>query len=478
MSLPARFEYDAVVIGSGPNGLSAAIRLAEKGRSVLVVEGSDRVGGGMRCAELTLPGFRHDFCSAVHPMGVLSPYWRTLPLAHHGLEWRHADLSAAHPLPDGSAALLARSVDDTADSLGPDGDAYRRLMMPLLRHPQDLVDDLLLMRAWPRRPFAMARFGFSGLRSARGLARSRFGDDRARALLAGCAAHSILPLDFKLTAAVGMIFCLTAHIQNWPVVAGGTEMLAKALAGHLLALGGDIHCNRRIHDMADLPPARAYLFDTAPREVLKIAEHALPDNYRRRLRAYRYGPGVYKVDFALREPIPWRATGCQGASTVHVGGTLEELCASEAAMWSGEVSKRPFVMVCQQSHFDPARAPMGQHTGYAYIHVPNGCELNCEQRIVDQIERFAPGFRDCILATHVTQPMDLQRYNPAFVGGSVTGGVADLGQLFTRPVARLNPHTTPNPRIFLCSAATPPGGGVHGLCGFRAAETVLRRILR
>lgn len=470
-------DPDAVVIGSGPNGLAAAVYLARAGASVLVLEAHAEIGGGTRTAELTLPGFLHDQCSAVHPMAILSPWLRSLPLADHGLRWIQPPASVAHPLDDQPAVLLQRSLTDTADDLGGDARAYRRLLEPLLRDPHGLLADALAPLGLPRHPLLMLRFGIAGLRSATGLAR-RFDTTRARALLAGCAAHSILPLDRAVTAAVGLMFLIAGHVEPWPVAAGGSHAITRALASLLEATGGRIETGVRVRSLADLPPARVYLFDTSPAQLASIAEPILPGRYVRRLRRYRYGPGAFKLDWALDGAIPWRDPRCLEASTVHVGGTLEELAAGEAAVWRGEHPERPFVLVCQQSQFDPTRAPPGKHTGYAYCHVPAGSTVDLTAHIEQQIERFAPGFRDRILARHVTTPGAFERDNPNYVGGAITGGAADLFQLFTRPVARLNPYTTPNPRVFLCSASTPPGGGVHGMCGYHAARTAFRRIDR
>lgn len=470
-------RYDAVVIGSGPNGLCAAIALAQAGHSVCVVEGHAEVGGGTRTAELTLPGFQHDVCSAVHPMGVLSGFMRSLPLQEHGLRWLHPPLSVAHPLDDGPAVLLGRDLDATAEGLGADGPRYRRLMRPFVRVGPGLLDDLAGPLRLPKHPLAMARFGFYGLRSALGLCRL-FEHGRASALLAGCAGHSILPLSKPLSAGVGLIFAFTGHLTDWPVAAGGSVSIARALRSLLLQLGGEVRTGSWVRSMRELPAARAYLFDVAPKQVLQIAGDALPTGYRRRLGAYRYGPGVFKLDWALDGPIPWRDAACADASTVHVGGSAEEIADSERAAWRGGHSERPYLIVCQQSHFDDSRAPAGKHTGYAYCHVPNGSDMDMSAAIEAQVERFAPGFRDRILARHAQGPADFERYNPAFVGGAIAGGVADLTQFFTRPVARLNPYTTPNPRLLLCSAATPPGGGVHGLGGYFAAQTVIKRLRR
>jgi phytoene dehydrogenase-like protein len=471
-------DADAVVVGSGPNGLAAAIALAQAGVSVLVLEGHAEIGGGMRTAGLTLPGFRHDVCSACHPMGVVSPFLRTLPLGEHGLRWVKPPVSVAHPLDDQPAVLLKPSVAETAQALGADAGRYQRLVAPFLGNPQGLLGDLLGPLGLPRHPLLVLRFGLHAIRSAVGLARGRFGDERARALFAGCAAHSILPLERATTAAIGLLFCVLGHVEPWPVAEGGSAAIGRAMQALLVSLGGRVETGRRVRSLADLPPARAYLFDTSPSQLATIAGPVLPAGYLRRLGRYRYGPGVFKIDWALDGPIPWKDSAVATASTVHVGGTLDEIASSEAAVWRGETPERPFVMLVQQSAIDPTRAPEGKHTGYAYCHVPAGSTTDLTGPIERQVERFAPGFGARILARHVMNTADLERYNPSFVGGAITGGVADLGQLFTRPVARLSPYTTPHPRVFLCSASTPPGGGVHGMCGYHAARAVLRRIER
>jgi len=469
---------DAVVVGSGPNGLAAAVALAREGASVLVLEGRDETGGGTRTSDLTLPGFHHDVCSACHPMGILSPFFRSLPLAEHGLRWVKPLASVAHPLDDQPAVLLRRSLEATARGLDADGRAYERLFAPLLGDPHGLLEDILGPLKLPKHPFRMLRFGLQAIRSATGLARGRFRGERARALFAGCAAHSILPLERSLTAALGLVFCLAGHVEEWPVAEGGSAAIPRALASLLASLGGRIETGRFVRSLADLPAARVYLFDTSPAQLASIAAPVLPDGYLRRLQRYRYGPGVFKIDWALDGPIPWRDPAVLEASTVHLGGTLDAIAAAEAAVWRGEHPERPFVLLVQQSQFDKTRAPEGKHTGYAYCHVPGGSTIDLTDVIEAQVERFAPGFRDRILARHVMNTADLERYNPTFLGGAITGGVADLGQLFTRPVARWNPYTTPNPRIFLCSAATPPGGGVHGMSGYYGARAALRRIER
>jgi phytoene dehydrogenase-like protein len=470
-------DPDVVIIGSGPNGLAAAVYLAQHGASVLVLEGSGEIGGGTRTAALTLPGFAHDVCSAVHPMGVLSPYFRALPLAEHGLRWIRPSASVAHPLDDEPAVLLRRSLDETAAGLEIDERAYRRLLAPLVADPDGLFQDLLAPFRVPRHPLLMLRFGMHAIRSAVGLAK-RFRGVRARALLAGCAAHSILPLERAVTGAVGLVFLLAGHVDDWPVAEGGSHAITRALASLLGSLGGRIETGVPVRSLADLPVARLYLFDTSPAQLAAIAEGVLPAGYVGRLRKYRYGPGTFKLDWALAGSIPWKDPRCLEASTVHLGGKLEEIAAAESAVWRGEHPERPYVLLCQQSEFDHGRAPPGKHTGWAYCHVPPGSTVDLTEIVERQVERFAPGFKDRILARHVTTSADLERSNPNCVGGAITGGVADVFQLFTRPVARINPYTTPNPRLLICSASTPPGGGVHGMCGYHAARTALGRLAR
>ena len=479
MSSPDSKTYDAVVIGSGPNGFAAAITLAQAKRSVLLLEAKDTVGGGMRSAELTLPGFLHDVCSAIHPLGATSPFFRGLPLKEHGLEFVHPDAPLAHPLDDGRCAMLERSLDATAASLGEDGDAYRKLLAPLSRDPEPLFDELLAPLHIPKLPFRMASFGLKAIRSATGLADANFNGDLARALFAGNAAHSILPLERPLTAAVGLILMLSGHAFGWPVARGGSRSIAAALESYLTSVGGEVRTNHPVASMNDLPPARVYLFDVAPRNLARIAGDQLPSGFAKKLERYRHGPAAFKLDWALSQPIPWKNPACLRAATVHVGGTLEEIAQSERRAWTNEPSPRPFVLVGQQSLFDRSRAPRDrQQTGWAYCHVPNGYGGDMTDAIESQVERFAPGFRDTILARCATRPAEFEAYNANYVGGDITGGVQDALQLFTRPTARLSPYTTPNPSIYICSASTPPGAGVHGMCGYHAANAALKRVLR
>ncbi len=467
-------NFDAVVVGSGPNGLAAAITLAQAGCSVLVLEARDTVGGGARSAELTLPGFIHDVCSAIHPLGVASPFFRALPLAQYGLEWVYPPAELAHPLDDGTAVLVERSVEATAAQLGPDARAYRQIMTPLVADCDKLLDELLGPLRFPRHPLALARFGLQALFPASLFSRMAFRGERARAVFAGVAAHSIMPSEWPATAAFGLMLTMLAHAVGWPVARGGSQKIADALAAYLRSLGGQISVGRTVESIDDLPPARMVLLEVTPRQILKLAGHRLPPGYRRRLEGYRYGPGVFKVDLALDGPIPWKAADCARAATVHVGGTLQEIAASERAVWRGEHSAQPFVLVAQQSLFDPSRAPEGKHTAWAYCHVPNGSTVDMGDHIEAQIERFAPGFRDRILARSTRTAVQMEQYNATYVGGDINGGVQDLRQLFTRPVARWTPYSTPAKGLFLCSSSTPPGGGVHGMCGYHAARAALR----
>lgn len=467
-----------VVVGSGPNGLAAAAALARAGHPPVVFEAMEEMGGGVRTSELTRPGFLHDVCASVHPMAVASPFFRRLPLERHGLEWVQPDLPLAHPFDDGTAAALHRSTEATARTLdAADREAYRKLMDPLLDDWEGLVEDALspFLRP-PRHPLVMARFGFRALRSASGLARSRFSGSRARALFSGLAAHTFEPLDTMPTAAFGLVLGLAAHAVGWPFARGGSARIADALAAVVRSHGGEIVTGTRIGSLKELEPWSAALLDLTPWQVLEVAGSELPIRYRRQLEGYRYGPGVFKVDWALSEPIPWEAEACRRAGTVHLGGEMEEIAASARAAWEGRDPERPFVLLAQPTLFDPSRAPEDQHVAWSYIHVPHGSERDYTEELERQVERFAPGFRDTILARSTRTAAELELYNPNMVGGDINGGTNELRQLVFRPVRRLDPYVTPAEGLFLCSSSTPPGGGVHGMCGYGAARSALRRL--
>lgn len=466
----------AVVVGAGPNGLAAAVALAQAGRPVTVLEAAETIGGGARSAELTLPGFLHDVCSAVHPLAAASPFFRSLPLARYGLEWVNPPAALAHPFDDGAAVLLWPSIGQTASGLGADGASYQGLMEKLRGIWPRIEDAVLGPLAWPRHPAALARFGWYALQPAVRLARAKFQTERARALFGGIAAHAMLPLDRPLTAAVGLVLAVAAHRWGWPLPRGGAQRIAGALAGCLRSLGGAIVTGARVRSLDEAPRCRALLCDLSPRPFLQIAGRRLPDAYRRRLERYRYGPGAYKVDWALEAPIPWRAAECALAATVHLGGTVEEIARALEDVWAGRVPERPFIVLSQPTLFDPSRAPAGRHIAWAYCHVPNGSGAPMLERIERQVERFAPGFRARILARHVMTPADLERHNPNFAGGDIASGAMDLGQAFLRPTRMA--HRTPVRGLYLCSAATPPGPGVHGMCGWWAARRALAEAWR
>jgi phytoene dehydrogenase-like protein len=463
-----RAEHDAVVVGAGPNGLAAALTLAEAGRSVLVLEANEEPGGGLRTMELLEPGFRHDICATVLSLAPLSPFLRRFPL---DLVTPPAPL--AHPLDDGTAVVLERSLEATAEGLGRDGPAYRRLVGPLAGRAGELLGDVLGPLRRPRHPLLLARFGLPALLPAATLARAAFRGERARALLAGAAAHSMLSLDEPVSAAFGLIMLLAAHAGGWPLGRGGSASVAATLVGRLQELGGEVRCGHRVSSLDELPEHRTALLDLVPRDVLRVAGGRLSHGYRQRLHRYRHGPGVCKLDWTLDGPIPWRAPECGRAATVHLGGTLEEIAASERAVARDGHPDRPFVLLVQPTLFDPSRAPAGRHVAWAYCHVPNGSERDMSGAIEAQVERFAPGFRDLVRARGVLTTARLQELEPNCVGGDINGGRQDLGQLFTRPVARWTPYATSNPSIFICSAATPPGGAIHGMCGWHAAQAVL-----
>ena len=464
-------QPEAIVVGSGPNGLAAAIVLAQAGWKVSVLEAEPTIGGGVRSAPLTLPGFVHDVCSAVHATAVASPFFRTLPLEQYGLEWIDPPAGIAHPFDDGSAIIVDRSVERTAASLGRDADAYRRIFGGLQRAWPKLEKSILGPLRWPQHPLALAGFGLKALRSAEAFARSEFQEERTRSMFGGIAAHGLVPLDQPLTAGFGLVLGVMAHVVGWVIPRGGAQKLTDALVAHLRTLGGDVLPNRRVASLSELPPAQAVLCDLSPRPFLAIAGPQLPIPYRRKLEEYRYGMGVFKVDWALDGPVPWRAVECARASTVHICGTLAELMRSEQQVWSGSAPEHPYVLLVQPTLFDPTRAPAGKHTLWAYCHVPGGSTVDMLPRIEAQIERFAPGFRDRILARSVMSPADIEAHNANYVGGDIGAGIADLRQFFTRPTWRT--YSTPVRGLYLCSAATPPGVGAHGMCGYFAAQRAL-----
>lgn len=466
-----------MVIGAGPNGLAAAIVLAKAGRSVHVYEAGASVGGGARSGELTLPGFTHDICSTVHALALVSPFLKKLPLFDYGVRFVHPQAPFAHPLDDGTAVVAERTVEATAGLIGKDGNAYRRLFSPLVAAGDRLMEAILRPIGF-HDPLLLASFGIRAMRSASGLARSQFSTERARALFAGAAAHSMLPLSYLVSAGFAMGLMTSAHLVGWPVIAGGSQKLADALAAHARDLGVEIETNAPIQSLAELPPARAVLCDVTPRQLVKLAGDKLPRGYGAKLARYRYGPGVFKMDFALRSPVPWKAKDCARAGTLHLGGTLGEIADSELAAYEGRVHKKPFVLAVQASLFDSMRAPAGMHTLWAYCHVPNGGGVDMSEAVERQLERFAPGFRDCVLARHVMFPADLESRNANLVGGDIGGGAATISQWFTRPVARLDPYSTAVPSLYLCSSSTPPGVGVHGMCGYYAAQSALKQSLR
>ena len=468
-------SYDAIVVGSGPNGLAAAITLARSGHSVVLYEAKETIGGGMRTAELTLPGFHHDICSAIHPLGMGSPFFESLPLAEHGLEWIQPDLPLAHPLDNGDAVTLDQSIAATADSIGgSDGRVWQRLMTPLAADWPKLAKSFLAPLPIPRNPIAMARFGLRAIWPAQAMARWSFQHERARALFAGLAAHSLMPLGHPLTASFGLMLGVLGHAVGWPIPRGGSQQIADAMAAYLRALGGEVVTGTPIQALNNLPSAQVVLLDLGPRQLLSLAGETLPTRYRQKLNRFRYGPGVFKIDYALSEPIPWTAEACRRAGTVHVGGTLAEIALSEREMWQGTHAEKPYVLVAQQSLFDATRAPEGKQTGWAYCHVPHGSTVDMTEAVESQLERFAPGFRDCVLARSTRNAVQIQEYNPNYIGGDINGGIQDIRQFWTRPVARMDPYSTPLPGVYLCSSSTPPGGGVHGMCGYHAARSALR----
>ena len=466
-------QYDAIVVGAGPNGLAAAIEFARRGKRVCVYEANEVIGGGARSAALTLPGFIHDTCSAVHPLAVGSPFFKSLSLAESGLEFIYSPAALAHPFDDGSALLLHRSVEQTAAQFGADAPSYQSLLTPLVRDWEILAPQLLGPIRFPNHPFAMGRFGLHAIRSASAFVKSRFKEERTRAFFAGAVAHSCLSLNRLGTTAFGLVLLTLGHHGGWPIPRGGSQNISNALAAHLQSLGGEIVTGLRVQSLDDLAPSACVLFDLTPRQLVKILGERLPSAFKNKLSHYKYGPGVFKMDWALDGPVPWRASECTQAATVHLGGSLAEIEASEAAVWEGKCTERPYVLVAQPSLFDSTRVPAGKHTLWAYCHVPNGSTIDMTERIENQIERFAPGFRSRILARSSLSPTQMEQLNANLVGGDINGGAALITQLLTRPTIRT--YSTPLRDVYLCSSSTPPGGGVHGMCGYHAARIALRK---
>ena len=468
-------DFDAIVVGSGPNGLAAAILLQQQGLRVLVVEAKDTVGGGLRTAELTLPGFQHDVCSAIHPMAAGSPFFKTLPLEKHGLRFIYPTLAAAHPFDDGSAAVLSRSVEETARMLGKDGPVYARLMQPIVDDWPLLAPEILAPFHIPKHPLVMARFGLKGLTAATWLSK-KFDTLQGRGLFGGMAAHSIQPLSNIATSAFALVLMATGHTGDWPIPEGGAQKIAEALSSYFISIGGKIELNFSVRSLEQLPSSHAVLFDTTPRQLLQIAGHRFSSLYKWQLERYRYGMGVFKIDWALDAPIPFTAEACRRAGTIHLGNSFEEIVWSEQQHAAGKLVDKPFVLLAQQSLFDPSRAPAGKHTAWAYCHVPNGSTADRTGVIEQQIERFAPGFRERILQRHTINTEQMEAYNPNYIGGDINGGVIDIGQLFTRPALRWSPYKTSAKGLYICSSSTPPGGGVHGMCGYHAAKKALQEV--
>jgi phytoene dehydrogenase-like protein len=465
---------NACVIGAGPNGLSAAIVLAQAGFHVDVLEAQAQPGGAVRTMELTLPGFKHDFGSAVYPLGAGSPFFSSLPLSRHGLEWIHSPAALAHPLDDGTAVMLERDLHQTSDSLGVDGKAWDQLMRPFVNHWKEFAPQILGPVSFlPKNPLLMARFGILAAQSAQSVAR-RFRDPRTRALFAGLAAHSFLSLDEPLSAAFGILMAVPAHAVGWPIPKGGAQSMTDALCGVLATFSSKLRTDKLVENLTALSNYDLILCDVTPRQLLKIGAQRFSDSYKRQLGNYRYGAAVFKVDYALNAPIPWKAAGCLRAATVHIGGTFEQIAESEKAVRSGQHPERPFILLAQPSLFDSSRAPAGKHTAWAYCHVLNGSKVDMLQRVENQIERFAPGFRDCILARRVFSPANLESMDANLVGGDIGGGVMDIRNFLFRPTRR---HYATSARdIYICSSSTPPGGGVHGMCGYHAAKMALSRL--
>jgi phytoene dehydrogenase-like protein len=471
-------DYDVVVVGSGPNGLSAAISLQKAGLRILLIEGASTIGGNMRSAELTLPGFTHDIGSAIHPLAVGSPFFASLPLEEFGLEYIFPAYAAAHPFDDGTAATFESSLFNTASGLGIDDTAYTRLFSRLVNDWPMIEGDVLGPFRIPHHPLAMANFGMKALLPAETLVRKYFKGEKARGLFAGMAAHGLLPFSKMASSAAALLLMIQGHLKGWPVIRGGTQQLANALSAYFASIGGQIQTGFRVEKLTDIPSARAVVLDVSPKQALQIAGYAFSFSYGNQLKKYRYGMGVYKIDWALDAPIPFTAASCKLAGTIHLGNSYGEIASNEQLTADGKNPEKPFVLLAQQSLFDPTRAPAGKHTAWAYCHVPNGSVENMRPAIEKQVERFAPGFRDRILAAHTMDTKEMEAFNSNNVGGTINGGVQDIRQLFTRPALKLSPYRTSAKGIYLCSASTPPGGGVHGMCGYQAAKRVLKDIFK
>ncbi|KGO91805.1 phytoene desaturase family protein [Flavobacterium subsaxonicum] len=474
--MKTKTDYDAIVVGSGPNGLAAAITMQQQGLSVLIVEAKSTIGGGLRTAELTLPGYRHDVCSAVHPMAISSPFLKTLPLQDHGLEYIHPAIAAAHPMDDGSVGLLKKSIADTAKSLGQDAETYTKLVTPIVDYWPKIAGNVLgPLSLTPKSPINMGRFGLMAMTSAQMFSK-RFKSDVAKGFWAGMAAHSIQPLSNLTTSAIGLVLMSAGHLGGWPIPKGGSQQIANAMASYFTSIGGKIETDFYVRSLDQLPSSKTILFDITPKQLLTIAGHTFSTIYKWQLERYRYGMGVFKVDWALDGPVPFTAAETRLAGTVHIGGTFNEIATGEDMTSKGKNPDKPFVLLAQPSQFDPTRAPEGKHTAWAYCHVPNGSTANRTEAIEKQVERFAPGFRDLIKGTSTMDTAQIETYNPNYIGGDINGGILDISQLFTRPALRLSPYKTSTKGLYICSSSTPPGGGVHGMCGFYAAKKALKDI--
>lgn len=473
MSTPDSF-FDAIVVGSGPNGLSAAVALAQNGIKVKVIEAKDSIGGGTRTKELTKPGFLHDVCSAIHPTAAGSPYFNTLGLDKYGLEWIHPEYPVSHPFDNGESVLISKSFDDTLERLGKDAKNYRNLFHDFIQSWPYLSKDLFGTLRYPKHPLSMARFGWYGMFSAKLLANSIFDNPETQAYFAGLAAHSILPLEQSFSASFGLVLGMSVHSVGWPLAKGGSQSITRALSALLLQHGGEIELNRPVQSVKELPQNLPILFDLTPHQIESIVEEGFPPSFRKKLKRYQYGPGAFKMDFALSEAVPWKDPENRKAGTLHLGGTFDEIAASEREIWKGKHPEKPYVLVAQQSNFDVTRAPVGKHTLWAYCHVPNGSTKDMSQQIEDQIERYAPGFKDTILAKSTMNTVHLEKYNPNYIGGDINGGAQNVKQLFGRPVLKWDPYKLDGDKLYICSSSTPPGGGVHGMCGFNAARSVLK----